>query len=37
MIVEEIMKTDVATLFPTDTIADAMNVMEAKNPSHSNR
>jgi len=34
MIVEEIMKTDVATLFPTDTIADAMNVMEARKIRH---
>jgi len=28
------MKTDVATLFPTDTIADAMNVMEARKIRH---
>ncbi|MEH7353670.1 acetoin utilization AcuB family protein [Neobacillus drentensis] len=34
MIIEEIMKTDVATLFPTDTIADAMNVMEARKIRH---
>ncbi|MBO0960354.1 acetoin utilization AcuB family protein [Neobacillus sp. MM2021_6] len=34
MIVEEIMKTDVATLFPTDTIADAMKVMETRKIRH---
>ncbi|WP_342432648.1 acetoin utilization AcuB family protein [Neobacillus sp. FSL H8-0543] len=34
MIVEEIMKTEVITLTPTDSIADAMNVMETKNIRH---
>lgn len=34
MIVEEIMKTDVATLFPTNTIADAMELMEARRIRH---
>jgi acetoin utilization protein AcuB len=34
MIVEEIMKTDVATLFPTDTIADAMKLMELRKIRH---
>lgn len=34
MIVEEIMKTDVATLSPTDTIADAMKLMESKKIRH---
>lgn len=34
MIVEEIMKTDVATLFPTDTIADAMKLMETRKIRH---
>lgn len=34
MIVEEIMKTDVATLSPTDTIADAMALMEIRKIRH---
>ena len=34
MIAEEIMKTDVAKLFPTDTIADAMKVMETRKIRH---
>jgi len=34
MIVEEIMKTDVATLFPTDTIADAIKLMESRKIRH---
>jgi acetoin utilization protein AcuB len=34
MIVEEIMKTDIATLSPTDTIADAMKLMETKKIRH---
>ncbi|WP_066311159.1 acetoin utilization AcuB family protein [Bacillus sp. FJAT-29814] len=34
MIVEEIMKTDVATLHPTDTIADAMALMEVRKIRH---
>ena len=34
MIVEEIMKTEVATLFPTNTIADAMELMDAKRIRH---
>ncbi|MFZ7944921.1 MULTISPECIES: acetoin utilization AcuB family protein [Bacillaceae] len=34
MIVEEIMKTDVATLFPSDTIADAIDLMEARKIRH---
>ncbi len=34
MIVEEIMKTEVITLTPTDSIADAMNVMETRNIRH---
>jgi acetoin utilization protein AcuB len=34
MIVEEIMKTDVATLFPTSTIADAIDLMESKHIRH---
>lgn len=34
MIVEEIMKKDVVTLHPTDTIADAIDVMEANNIRH---
>ncbi|MCM3569628.1 acetoin utilization AcuB family protein [Neobacillus mesonae] len=34
MIVEEIMKTDVVTLYPTDTIADAIRVMETNNIRH---
>ncbi|GHH97320.1 acetoin utilization AcuB family protein [Neobacillus kokaensis] len=34
MIVEEIMKTDVVTLYPTDTIADAIHVMETNNIRH---
>jgi acetoin utilization protein AcuB len=34
MIVEEIMKTDVATLLPTDTIADAIHLMESKKIRH---
>ncbi|MGG1675939.1 acetoin utilization AcuB family protein [Neobacillus sp. NRS-1170] len=34
MIVEEIMKTDVATLYPTNTIADAMDLMESRKIRH---
>lgn len=34
MIIEEIMKTDVATLLPTDTIADAIALMEARKIRH---
>lgn len=34
MIVEEIMKIDVATLSPTDTIGDAMELMEARKIRH---
>jgi len=34
MIVEEIMKTEVSTLFPTNTIADAMELMDAKRIRH---
>lgn len=34
LIVEEIMKTDIATLSPTDTIADAMKLMETKKIRH---
>ncbi|WP_286229377.1 acetoin utilization AcuB family protein [Neobacillus mesonae] len=34
MIVEEIMKTEVVTLHPTDTIADAIRVMETNNIRH---
>ncbi len=34
MIVEQIMKTDVVTLYPTDTIADAVRVMEKNNIRH---
>jgi acetoin utilization protein AcuB len=34
MIVEEIMKTEVVTLFPTDSIADAMHLMEIKKIRH---
>lgn len=34
MIVEEIMKTDVAVLFPSNTIADAMDVMESRKIRH---
>lgn len=34
MIVEEIMKTEVASLFPTNTIADAINLMDAKRIRH---
>lgn len=34
MIVEEIMKTDVSTLFPTDTIADAIHLMDVKRIRH---
>lgn len=34
MIVEEIMKTDVATLHPTDTIADAIHLMETRKIRH---
>jgi acetoin utilization protein AcuB len=34
MIVEEIMKTEIATLFPTNTIADAMELMEVKHIRH---
>ncbi|MDF2854437.1 MAG: acetoin utilization protein AcuB [Neobacillus sp.] len=34
MKVEEIMKTEVITLAPTDSIADAMNVMEKRNIRH---
>lgn len=34
MIVEEIMKTDVVTLRPSDTIADAIHAMEANNIRH---
>ncbi len=34
MIVEEIMKTDVATLLPTDTIGDAMKLMEERKIRH---
>ncbi|WP_160724023.1 acetoin utilization AcuB family protein [Bacillus sp. USDA818B3_A] len=34
MIIEEIMKTDVAVLFPTDTIADAIHLMDARKIRH---
>ncbi|WP_066258187.1 acetoin utilization AcuB family protein [Neobacillus drentensis] len=34
MIVEQIMKTDVATLLPTDTIADAIQLMETRKIRH---
>jgi acetoin utilization protein AcuB len=34
MIVEEIMKTEVATLLPTDTIADAIHLMESRKIRH---
>ncbi|MDN3018205.1 acetoin utilization AcuB family protein [Paenibacillus sp. BSR1-1] len=34
MIVEEIMKTDVATLYPNNTIADAMDLMESRKIRH---
>ena len=34
MIVEEIMKTDVSVLFPTNTIADALSLMESKHIRH---
>jgi acetoin utilization protein AcuB len=34
MIVEQIMKTDVATLLPTDTIADAIQLMESRKIRH---
>ncbi|CRK84433.1 acetoin utilization AcuB family protein [Neobacillus massiliamazoniensis] len=34
MIIEEIMKTEIATLFPTNTIADAMELMEVKRIRH---
>jgi acetoin utilization protein AcuB len=34
MIVEEIMKTDVAVLFPTDTIADAIRLMDTRKIRH---
>lgn len=34
MIVEEIMKKDVVTLYPTDTISDAIRVMETNNIRH---
>jgi acetoin utilization protein AcuB len=34
MIIEEIMKTEIATLFPTNTIADAMELMELKRIRH---
>jgi acetoin utilization protein AcuB len=34
MIIEEIMKTDVTTLFPTNSIADAINLMELKHIRH---
>ncbi|CAH2716978.1 Inosine-5'-monophosphate dehydrogenase [Neobacillus rhizosphaerae] len=34
MIVEEIMKTDVVTLYPTNSIADAIHVMETNNIRH---
>jgi acetoin utilization protein AcuB len=34
MIVEQIMKTDVATLLPTDTIADAIRLMESRKIRH---
>lgn len=34
MIVEEIMKTEVASLFPTNTIADAIDLMDAKRIRH---
>nr|WP_263325404.1 acetoin utilization AcuB family protein [Neobacillus sp. Marseille-Q6967] len=34
MIIEEIMKTEVVTLSPTDSISDAMQLMETKNIRH---
>lgn len=34
MIVEQIMKTDVATLLPTDTIADAIHLMKSRKIRH---
>lgn len=34
MIIEQIMKTDVATLLPTDTIADAIQLMESRKIRH---
>ncbi|MEH7331517.1 acetoin utilization AcuB family protein [Neobacillus drentensis] len=34
MIIEEIMKTDVATLYPDNTIADAMDLMELRKIRH---
>ncbi|WP_223590950.1 acetoin utilization AcuB family protein [Neobacillus bataviensis] len=34
MIIEEIMKTDVATLYPDNTIADAMDLMESRKIRH---
>ncbi|WP_040207612.1 acetoin utilization AcuB family protein [Neobacillus jeddahensis] len=34
MIVEEIMQTDVATLLPTNTISDAINLMESRKIRH---
>lgn len=34
MIIEEIMKTDVASLLPTNTIADAMSLMETRKIRH---
>lgn len=34
MIVEEVMKKEISTLFPTNSIADAINLMEAKHIRH---